>query len=130
MLANPARELLRVFEGWSQSSSSVARFARPLDTEEEIAQARFRADGELESASCKRRLYDGNCFFDRDMHRGAITVFCVEGEVLNDVVHFLDGFVGAEPWAGGPLGFGGVHWCFLSWRRGCWSGAWILRRAL
>lgn len=39
MLANPARELLRVFEGWSQSSSSVARFARPLDTEEEIAQA-------------------------------------------------------------------------------------------
>ena len=31
------------------------------------------------------------------MHRGAITVFCVEGEVLNDVVHFLDGFVGAEP---------------------------------
>lgn len=38
MLANPARELLRVFESWSQSSSS-ARFARPLDTEEEIAQA-------------------------------------------------------------------------------------------
>ena len=31
MLANPARELLRVFESWSQSSSS-ARFARPLDT--------------------------------------------------------------------------------------------------
>ena len=39
MLANPARELLRVFEGWSQSSSSAARFARPLDTEEEISQA-------------------------------------------------------------------------------------------
>ena len=36
MLANPARELLRVFESWSQSSSSSARFARPLDTEEEI----------------------------------------------------------------------------------------------
>jgi len=80
--------------------------------------SRFRADSELESASCKRRLYDGNCFLDRDMHRGAITVFCVEGEVLNDVVHFLDGFVGAEPRAGGPPGFGGVHWCFLSW----WCG--------
>ena len=39
MLANPARELLRVFESWSQSSSSSARFARPLDTEEEISQA-------------------------------------------------------------------------------------------
>ena len=39
MLANPARELFRVFEGWSQSSSSSARFARPLDTDEEISQA-------------------------------------------------------------------------------------------
>lgn len=46
------------------------------------------------------------------MHRGAITVFCVEGEVLNDVVHFLDGFVGAEPRAGGPLGFGGCSLVF------------------
>ena len=39
MLANPARELFRVFEGWSQSPSSSARFARPLDTDEEISQA-------------------------------------------------------------------------------------------
>ena len=39
MLANPARELFRVFEGWSQSSSSSARFARPLETDEEISQA-------------------------------------------------------------------------------------------
>lgn len=38
MLANPARELLRVFESWSQPSAT-ARYARPLDTEEEIAQA-------------------------------------------------------------------------------------------
>ena len=38
MLANPARELLRVFESWSQPSAT-ARYARPLDTEEEISQA-------------------------------------------------------------------------------------------
>ena len=36
MLANPARELLRVFESWSQPSAT-ARFARPLDTDEEIS---------------------------------------------------------------------------------------------
>lgn len=38
MLANPARELLHVFESWSQPSAT-ARYARPLDTEEEISQA-------------------------------------------------------------------------------------------
>lgn len=39
MLTNPARELLRVFESWSSEPSASARFARPLDTEEEISQA-------------------------------------------------------------------------------------------